>query len=372
MEIRGTARVGAKTKELVHRLCPGDIAIIDHRDLDEVAADSLAKAKVKAVINADISISGRYPNQGPRCLVERGIPLYDAAGPAVMRLNDGQSLVIKGEDIFSAEGWVAQAKLLNADLVEQAMMLARQNLEQTVTEFVDNTLTYAEKEKNYFTCDLDLPPIATQMQGRHVLVVVRGLGYREDLRAIDSYIREIKPVLVAVDGGADALLECGYTPDLIVGDMDSVTDAALACGAELVVHAYVNGRAPGADRIKAENRPHVVVAAPGTSEDLALAMAYQLGAELIVAVGTHSNIVDFLEKGRPGMSSTFLVRLKIGSILVDAKGVSKLYRGNPRSLYLLQVGVAALIPILLVGLLSDHVRQFIRLLVLGARMSFGF
>lgn len=372
MEIRGIASVGSRTKDLVRRLRPGDIAIIDHQDIDEVAADSLIAARVKAVINAAPSISGRYPNKGPRRLLERGIPLLDNAGPAVMALADGAPLAIEHGDIFAGGRWVARATPLDFSSVDEALAAARENLSGAIHEFIDNTLAYAEREKGFFARELCLPALSTDMRGKHVLLVVRGQGYREDLRAIDSYIREMHPVLVGVDGGADALLEAGFMPHMIVGDMDSVSDAALTCRAELVVHAYLDGRAPGALRVAKIGREPQVIRAPGTSEDLALLMAYQLGAELIVAVGTHSNIVDFLEKGRPGMASTFLVRLKVGSILVDAKGVSQLYRGRPAVRYLVQVAVAALAPILLVGLLSDYLRQWVRLLVLGARIALGF
>jgi uncharacterized membrane-anchored protein len=372
MEVKGIARVGAKTKELVHRLRPGDIAIIDHRDLDEVAADSLVAAKVKAVVNAADSISGRYPCQGPLLLLKHAVPLFDQAGAAVMSIPDGTSIVIKENELFGPHGWVANVVPRLLPEVQAAMADARRHWEPAVLEFVDNTLAYAEQEKQYFVGDIALPELETQMRDRQVLVVVRGLNYREDLQAISSYIREMQPVLIGVDGGADALLEQGYRPDIIIGDMDSITDKALDCGAEMIVHAYMDGRAPGAGRLDDKHVAYKLIRAPGTSEDLALVIAYQLGAQLIVAVGTHSNIVDFLEKGRPGMASTFLVRLKVGSLLVDAKGVSRLYQNRRQRSFFLHVVIAALVPITLIGLLSNDMRQLLRLLILSVRVSLGF
>jgi len=361
--ISGTARVGAKTKDLVKKLQPGDIAVISHKDLDEVAAKSLAAARVRAVIDAASAMTGRYPNQGPRVLLAEGVPMIDEAGPNVMDITDGETITIKDNEIFAKSGWVAAGRVLSSTQVDELLTQARANLAGEVEAFFDNTLAFAAKEKRYFTEDMQIPPLHPQMQGKHVLVVVRGASYKEDLRAIDSYIRDIHPVLIGVDGGADALIEAGYTPELIVGDMDSVSDQALRCGAQLLVQAYMDGRSPGAKRLEELGLAGEVISAPGTSEDLALLMAYQLGAELIVAVGAHSNEVDFLEKGRSGMSSTLLARMKIGSILVDAKGVSKLYNSAPRSLYPFQVAVAALIPILLVGLLSADTRHWFNLLV---------
>jgi uncharacterized membrane-anchored protein len=142
------------------------------------------------------------------------------------------------------------------------------------------------------------------------------------------YIREFKPVLIGVDGGADALVEAGYTPDIIIGDMDSVTDDVLRCGAEVIVHAYPDGRAPGLARVHQLGVSAVTFPAAATSEDLAMLLADEKGASLLVAVGTHATLVEFLDKGRGGMASTFLTRLKVGGKLVDAKGVSRLYRQN--------------------------------------------
>jgi uncharacterized membrane-anchored protein len=161
-----------------------------------------------------------------------------------------------------------------------------------------------------------------------VLIVVRGYHYKEDLVALRPYIREYRPILVGVDGGADALLEMRLKPDMIVGDMDSVSDAALQSGAELVVHAYRDGRAPGLERLERMGLHAIAFPATGTSEDVAMLLADDKGAELIVAVGTHATLVEFLDKGRAGMASTFLTRLRVGGKLIDAKGVSRLYRSR--------------------------------------------
>ncbi|NLK08254.1 MAG: hypothetical protein GX316_06080 [Firmicutes bacterium] len=374
MRIQGIARVDKKTKELAKRLRPGDIAVIDHIDLDEVAAESLLAAKVTAVINAKSFCSGRYPNLGPRLLVQHGIILLDQAGEEVMDgCIEGQLIRIIDEQVEDAKGNpIAQGIVLTEAMVKTQMAKAEANLIPLAAEFIDNTLAFAQKEKSFVLGGVEFPPLVTQIQGKHVVVVVRGHNYRPDLFALRSYIREMRPVLVGVDGGADALVEIGQCPDLIVGDMDSVSDATLRCGAEIVVHAYVDGKAPGLGRIEALGLEAKTVAAPGTSEDVALLMSYENGARLIVAVGTHSNMIDFLEKGRPGMASTFLVRLKIGSLLVDARGVSQLYRVKPNHAHLAQVLIAATIPIVLLTVLSSPVRQVVRLLLLQIRLAWGW
>ena len=323
--IYGKVKVDYKTKNLVKRVQPHDIAVINHADLDEVAALSLVKARVKAVINAQPSATGRYPNQGPGVLVKHHIPLIDNAGAAVMNLRDGQAIEIRGGEVIAENVVLARGIRQSHETVLKVMEYGMTNLQRSMEKFVDNTLFHAGLERDLILGEMRIPALNTQLRGKQALIVVRGASYYEDLAAVSSYVREMRPVLIGVDGGADALYECGYRPDLIFGDMDSVSDEVLSCGAELVVHAYADGISPGLARIRKMRLDAKVFAAPGTSEDAAMLLAYHSGAELLVAVGAHSNIVDFLEKGRNGMASTVLTRIKVGNILIDAKGVSKLY-----------------------------------------------
>jgi uncharacterized membrane-anchored protein len=369
MEIKGKARVDHRTKNLVKRLRSHEIAVIDHEDIDELAAESLINCRPKAIINASSSITGRYPNAGPLNLIAAGVPLFDNAGQDVMQMIcEGDEVVISGEDIYCRGVFVARAVLLTEQAVKEQMADAQENVKQELARFVDNTLDYARREKGLILDQYPAPKLRTKLKDRHAMIVVRGAGYQHDILAVKSYIDEIKPVLIGVDGGADALLELGYRPDLIVGDMDSVSDKALLSGAEIVVHAYTDGSAPGLARVKQLGLDAVVYAAPGTSEDIAFLLAYEHGAELMVAVGTHSNMIDFLEKGRPGMASTFLVRLKVGSILVDAKGVSKLYRQGLKLKHVAQIFLAALLPLFVIMIMSPATRGFLKLLIMQVKL----
>lgn len=369
--IRGVVRVGRRTKELVLRLRPGEIPLLDHEDLDELAAQALLERRVRAVLDARPAASGRYPNPGPDLLLRAGVPLVDNLGEGVFeRLRDGEAVEVRGHTVLQGGRPVAVGRRLTPDLL-QKIMEGAQDLSEEWSRFLANTLEHAQREKDFFTAPLRLPPLRVSSAGRQALVVVRGHRFREDLRAIAAFVREERPVLIGVDGGADALIQAGFTPDLIVGDMDSISDAALTCGAELVVHAYPDGRCPGMERLRRLGLPAHALAAVGTSEDLALLLAYEMGAELIVAVGTHSNLVDFLEKGRSGMASTLLVRLKIGSRLVDARGVSLLYQRPPRPAYLLTLFLAALLPPVAAVLLSPELRGLAGLWLVHLRVTVG-
>jgi len=344
--VRGLVRVDARTKNLTKRLRPGEIAVIDHQDIDKVSAEALLACRPAAVVNASPSISGRYPNLGPEILVEAGIPLVDNVGRDVMHdLREGQQVRVEGGEIWVGDEVVAKGQAFDHDLVQAAMSDARAGLAVQLEAFAANTMEYLRRERDLLLDGVGVPDIATSLEGRHALIVVRGYHYKEDLRTLRSYIRDYRPVLVGVDGGADALIEEGLKPDMIVGDMDSVSDAALRGGAEIVVHAYRDGNAPGLERVRRLGVEPVVFPATGTSEDVAMLLADDKGASLIVAVGTHATLVEFLDKGRSGMASTFLTRLRVGGKLIDAKGVSRLYRSrisNLSLLIMLLVGLSAL------------------------------
>lgn len=360
--VEGPARPGRRTKDLVGTLAPGDIAVIDHADLDRVAAEGLVRARPAAVINASASCTGRYPNEGPLILLDADIPLLDSVGPAVMDLPDGTSVSIEGDLVVRAGEEIARGVRQDRASILRLHDAARARLGTEFARFVDNTVEYLDDNRDLVADDLALPPVRTRMTRRHALIVVRGHDYREDLAVLQSsgYIREVRPVLIGVDGGADALLEAGLRPDIIIGDMDSVSERALRCGAELIVHAYLDGRAPGGARLDELGLDWEPFIASGTSEDIAMLLAYELGAELIVAVGTHTSMVDFLDKGRRGMASTVLTRMKVGPILVDAKGVSRLFQTSVRGRDLLLMVMAAVIALIVIILVSEPIRLIIR------------
>jgi uncharacterized membrane-anchored protein len=370
--LHGKVQVGRSTKQMIRSLEPQQIVVIHHQDLDEVAAAGLIGAKVKAVINAAQTMSGAYPINGPHLLIEAGIPIYGISPDQFGLFNDGMEIKVDDRFIY-ASGWDRPIPVtpFTEETWKILTIKAYDNLGSQLNEFIDNTLHYAKKEKDFVIKPLALPELRTTFQRRHVVVVVRGSGYKEDLNAIQDYIADYKPVLIGVDGGADALLEYGYCPDMIVGDMDSISDDALRCGAEIVVHAYRDGRAPGMKRIEELGLRALTLAAPGTSEDIAMLMAFEKDAELIVTLGTHTHMIDFLEKGRKGMASTMLVRMKIGSRLIDAKGVSKLYHRPVKLRKLWAVPLAGFFPLAMFGLVHPGLEHFLDVIWMYAKLVTG-
>ncbi len=379
----GIIRLGKRTKLLAPTLPQGAIVILEHPDLDSVAARTLITARPLAVVNNAPFITGHYPNRGPALLLHAGIDLYERAGESddlFGVLRDGETGSIAGNTLRQS-GIAIRLTPFTPAILDEKTHAARANLNDALSDFAQNTLRYLdrEEERSLLLDPVSVPETRTALAGRAVLIVVRGDGYEEDLAQLGLFLREQKPAVVAVDGAADALLARGVRPDIILGDMDSISDAGLKCGAELIVHAYATPRsaegpaaAPGMERVHALNLEAQSFPVAGTSEDAALLLAYERGADLIVAVGTHSHLEDFLDKGRGGMASTFLVRLKVGSRLVDARGVSRLYARRHRLAPLMaSLAICAAFPLVVLLANTPFGQHLWRSLVVWMRLQSG-
>ncbi len=370
--VEGTVRLGERTKHLVKRLRPGEIAVVDHEDIDRIAAEELIAAGVVAVLNASPSSTGRYPNAGPLMLARAGVRLVDAPGAGLFELlKDGDVVRVDGGTVSRLGKEVAHGHALEAGELESQLEEQRERIDEALAEFAENTVAHVQQETDLLTGDIAFPPTKARFRDRHVLIVVRGDRHRRDLKALRAYIRDVRPLIVAVDGGADGVLEAGMKPDVILGDMDSASDSALESGAELIVHAYPDGRAPGCERLLEAGLPHKIVPSAGTSEDVAMLMAHEKGAALIVSVGAHFNLVEFLDRKRGGMSSTFLTRLRIGERLVDAKGVSRLYRPSSTLAPLAFFAVAFLVLLTILVITSPALNDVFELFWLKIRIWLG-
>jgi uncharacterized membrane-anchored protein len=372
VEFSGVARLDRRTKRLVKRLGPDDIAIIDHRDIDRASAEELLESRVRVVFNVSPSVTGRFPNVGPLSLVRGGIRLIDCPGAELFEdVKEGEALVVRGAGLYRNGTRLAAGHVHTEDELERALAEQRARVTDALESFAENTLHHVRDESKLLSEGVQIPQLKTSFRDRHALVVARAPEAKRDLRIVRSYIREFKPILIGVDGGADRLLEAGYSPDVVVGDMDSVSDKALRSGAEIVVHAYAGGRAPGRERVDRLGLPSALLPAPGMSEDVAILLAYEKGAELIVAVGTRFNLTEFLERDRAGMSSTFLTRLKVGDILVDARGVSRLFRARAGVGPLLAFVGAGLAAIVAAVAVSSDLQRFLSLVVERAQSFLG-
>ena len=364
VEFTGVARLDKRTKRLVKRLGPDDIAIIDHADLDRASAEELLESRVRVVFNVAPSVTGRFPNVGPLALVRGGVRLIDCPEAELFEeVKEGESLVVRGAGLFRNGTRLASGHVHTEAELERLLSGQQARVSDALESFAENTLRHVREESKLLSEGVQIPQLRTTFRDRHALVVARAPEAKRDLRAVRSYIREFKPILIGVDGGADRLLEAGYKPDLVVGDMDSVSDKALTSGAEIVVHAYPEGRAPGRERVDRLGLQSAILPSPGMSEDVAILLAHEKGAELIVAVGTRFNLTEFLERDRAGMSSTFLTRLKVGDILVDARGVSRLFRPRAGAGPLLAFAGAGIAAIVAAVAVSSDLQHFLSLLV---------
>lgn len=356
--VTGTARLDRRTSSLLRRLRPGDVAVIDHLDLDRATAEALVDAGVVAVVNASAFISGRYPNLGPELLARSGVVLLDGVGAEVFaKVSDGTPVRVHEGTLLVRDEPVISGRQLDSEDVTELMEAARGGLSTQLQSFTHNTTEFLRREQDLLLHGQGAPRLKTRMDGRPVVVVAQGYDYRQDLRRLRRYIREQSPVLIGVDAGADAILAAGHRPDVVVVGEDglapgsgsrearSASDKALRGAGEVVLHTDRAGRAVGSDRldrlgVRAQGFP-----ASSATEDVALLLAELSGASLIIAVGSHATLDEFLDRNRAGLAGTFLTRLRIGPKLVDAKSVPQLYAGRVRLWHLLLVLLAGLVAV---------------------------
>ncbi|HEX5115737.1 MAG TPA: putative cytokinetic ring protein SteA [Pseudonocardiaceae bacterium] len=343
----GIARVDRRTGDLLRRVGPGDIVVVNQLDLDRRTADALVAADVAGVVNAAQSISGRFPNLGPEILVAAGVPLIDNVGSAVMHdIKEGVRLRLHEGTVYLGERELATGTEQTAASVADQMIEAKAGMSAQLEAFSANTIEFLRRERTLLLDGVGVPDLYVSIKDREVLVVVPGLGHAEELRRLRRYLKEHRPVLIGVETGADTLRSAGYTPDVIVGDPDGISTETLLCGAEVVVPAHADGHAPGIERVQDLGVGAVTFPASGNAEDLALLLADAHGAGLVVTVGSQATLAEFLDRGRSGSNpSTFLTRLKLGSRLVDGKAVATLHRARVSTGAVLLLILAVLIAI---------------------------
>jgi len=350
--IQGTARVDRRSRSLLPRLQPGDIAVLDHLDMDRATAQALVDAEVAAVVNASRFVSGRYPNLGPAVLLDAGVPLVDDIGAdALAKVGDGQQVQLDGGVLRAGDQELASGRVLDRAALDEELDAARGGLGAQLESFAHNSTEFLRREQELLLHGRGAPRIRTPLADRPVVVVVGGPEHRAELVGLKRYVREQSPVLVGVDSGAEALLALGHKPDVVVlssplahDHQDRVSAKALRGARDVVVVVDRGlGRTPMDNLERLGVRPHRFETG-ATAEDAALMLASLGGASLIVGAGVHASLEDFLDRQRGGLSSTFLTRLKVGPELVDARSVPHLYAGRVRVWHLLLV--------LLVGVLA--------------------
>ncbi|MCW2600631.1 MAG: thiamine pyrophosphokinae, catalytic region [Frankiales bacterium] len=339
----GVARLDRTTKRLTRRLQPGDIAVLDHLDLDGASARALVHRGVAAVVNAAPSTSGRYPNLGPKVLVEAGIPLLDDVGPDVFRqLRDGKVARLDGNVLWAGDRPVATGVLQDHDSVATAHEHAKAGLAAQVADLTSNATGFLLDERDLLLEGAGLPALSTPLEGRHVVVVAHGGHAADELAQLRGYLHEHRPVLIGVEGGAEVLLAAGLRPQVLVGDPLAMTDAALRSAGEVVVRAGSDG----IPRLQDLGVTVVPFATLAGSEDMALLLAGHSEAALVVAVGMPATLVQLLDHGRAGAASSLLTRFGLGDRLVSARAAAVLVDRRfpwPAAVVLVVAGLGALV-----------------------------
>lgn len=323
--IVGIARVQRDNAQLGRRLKSGDIAVIDHPDLDRAHAEALIARKVRAVVNVSPSSSGRYPNLGPQLLAQAGITIIDHVGPGIWaKFKDRDKIRIDGGNVYRGDIVIATGTELDEATIVGLLSSAQSGLSARLESLAANSADHIRREHAMLLEGAGVPRLHTDLSDRPVVVVSKSYDYADDLAALKRYISGHDAVLIGAGAGADALLDAGYTPAVVVGDLDNVSDRALKAATEVIV-ASSSGQLASVDRLEKAGADAQIFRASGSDEDLALLLADSNEASVIVLVGGHTSLVEFLDKGPLDMSSTFLTRLRVGAKLVDAKAVAEFY-----------------------------------------------
>ncbi|MPY99498.1 MAG: thiamine pyrophosphokinase [Actinophytocola sp.] len=353
--VAGVARVDRRTGELLRRVGPGDIVVLDQLDLDRATAAALAAAGVAGVVNASVSISGRFPNLGPEILVGAGIPLVDDVGTDVLRrIKDGAKIRLHEGAVYTGEREIARGTEQTPDSVADQLIEAKAGMTAQLEAFSANTMEFLRAERTLILDGVGVPGLRVAMKDRHALVIAPGSDHAADLKRLKKYIAEHRPVLIGVDTGADTLRQQGYTPDVVVGDPNAVESVTLKNAGEIVIPAQLDGYAPGIDRIQDLGVGAVTFPSTGNPEDLALLLADAHEATLIVTVGFQATLAEFLDRGRSGSNpSTFLTRLKVGTKIVDGRAIAMLHRSRISMWAVVLLVLSALVAVAVALLVSD-------------------
>jgi uncharacterized membrane-anchored protein len=264
-------------------------------------------------------------------------------------VDDGASVRVHDEVVFAGESPVAMGRLVDGDTIHSEMEAARLGMATQLETLTHHSAELLRREQDLLLHGLGLPALATTMTGRPVVVVVPGAGHREELDGLRAFIREQDPVLVGVDAGADALLRAGHRPHVVVlgdaaDDHERPSAKALRAARDVVVRVDRGHRMHREQLERLGVRP-LQLESSATTEDVALLLADAGDAEVIIGVGVHATLDEFLDRQRPGLASTYLTRLAVGHRLVDARALPTLYAGRVRPRHLLAVVLAGLLAV---------------------------
>jgi uncharacterized membrane-anchored protein len=345
--VRGPVRAGRPTRALLARLEPGDVAVVDHLDLDQATAHALVDARVAAVVNAQPMISGRYANLGPEILAQAGVVLVEGiGGSAFARLTEADVVTVRDGGVYDGGELVVQGRELDLDDVRLAMAQARAGLAAQLETFTHNSTELLRREEGIFLNGAGIPMLHTPLDQRSAVVVAH--ARTAELAGIKRFVRDQRPVVVAVDGAAAKLRKAGIKADVVVlSGSESLPEAKVLRGARDVVVVQPADAAPGVTEGLARMgiAPHVMSTTVST-EDAALLVANAGRPSLVVGVGLTATLEDFLDRRRSGLAGSYLTRLVLGPRLVDAAALPQLYTGRVRPWH---VGASVLTGLAAVG-----------------------
>ena len=342
----GTARVERRARDLPSRIQPGDIAVVDHVDMDRRTAQGLVDAGAVAVLDAAAIITGRYPNLGPQTLVGSGLQVVDSLGPALLAaVHDGARVRLHDGVVYVEDVEVARGRVLDEELVAAEMATARAGLVNHLAALTHGSTELLRREEDLLLHGRGVPRLATRLEGRPVVVIAPGADLDADLAEVRAFVREQHPAVIAVGTAADAARAAGLRPDVVVVDAtdEQPSAAVLKAARDVVLHADGGAGTGLQEQLERLGVRPVRCATSLAPEDAALVVADAADPAVIVVVGMRASLEDMLDRQRPGLAGTYLTRLKTGPRLVEVAALRHLYSGRVRPWHLLLVLLAGLV-----------------------------
>lgn len=334
-----TVRTHRDFRTLVTRVEPGDLVVIDRRDLDAASARLLAERRPYAVLNATEFVSGRFANLGPSVLLDAGVVLLEGEPAKVRDLRTGTVLRLDGDTLYDDQTPALAVHRITADEVRDRMERARTGMASQLDTFARTASEFLRREEGVLLNGTGLPDLRTQFAGRTV-VVVGPQATAADVRRLSRFLREQRPLLIGVDGGAEVVLRGRRRLDVLVLSADGApSDRVLRRAREVVLHGAVEAVRRQVDK---SNLPTHTVTTGASSTDVALLLAHAGGARLVVPVGDPTTLEELIDRERSDQASTVLTRMRLGSSVVEAPAVPLLYTGRVRMWHLLVVLLATL------------------------------
>lgn len=354
--VTGVARLPRRNESLPRRM--------SHRDIVFVGLESLSSEDARAIVDADVAHvvavrgeAARAPRAAYRVLAAAGVPvLDDIPAESIARLEDGNKVRIDGASLYLGERELATGTVATASTLLDRNASAETAMVDSALGHYADSVEFLQVENSLLLDGEGVPELDVKMKDRHVLVVTGGANSAAELDDLKPFIREYRPVVIAVDEGANLCQKARLRPDIVVGNAEIMTDEVLRAAGEIVLPADRDGRCAHIQRVTDLEVGAVTFPAMAPARDLAVLLAHHGGAAMIVTTGESQALAD--KYAAQGMApSSSVVNMLVGDKLVGAAACASLYRSRGGMLALAMLVLVVLAVVAAALIFQDQTEQ---------------